>query len=448
MSKTKIVIIGAGSVSFGPSILGDLFSFAESLRDSDIWLVDLNAESLDVMMRLATRMNEASDAPFVLHASNNRVEALPGANFVIVSVAVDRLATWQLDWQIPLKHGVRHVLGENGGPGGMSHALRNIPLLLGIARDIETYAPTALMLNFTNPMTRLCMAIARHTQVKFVGLCHQIGEGYRLVNKVLNVVPTDAAHVTHEWHDMVGEIEKRVHLTAAGLNHFTFILDIRERATGRDLYPELRAKLAGMPADFELMSRRMMDTFGLFCATGDGHAGEYVGFAADTIPLSGYDFGAYARRGQAQWETLKQLADPAQKTLAEVKASIRPTRERAIPIMDAMLHDLNQHELSANLVNNGCISNLPADAIVEIPAMVNAAGIYGQHVGALPKGLAAIMQREVTIQELVVEAAVKGNRNAALQALLLDPNVHAYAQAEHMLDELLSVHRQYLPQFA
>ena len=448
MGKAKIVILGAGSVSFGPSILGDLFSYADRLRDSDIWLVDLNPESLDVTSRVAKRMNEAFGAPFVLHASTDRNEALPGADFVIVSVAVDRLAAWQVDWQIPLKHGVRHVLGENGGPGGMSHALRNIPLLLSIARDVEKYAPNALLLNFTNPMTRLCMALARHTNVKFVGLCHQIGEGYRLVNKVLNVVPTDAEHATGEWHDMIGEIEKKVHLTAAGLNHFTFILDIRDRATGKDLYPELRTKLAQMPADFELMSRRIMDTFGLFCATGDGHAGEYVGFAADTIPLTGYDFGAYAKHGQAQWELLKQLADPDQSTLAQVKASIRPTRERAIPIIDATLHDLNQHELSANLVNHGCISNLPDDAIVEIPVTVNASGIYGQHVGALPKGLAAMLQREVTIQELVVEAGVKGDRKAALQALLLDPTVHSYAQAEHMLDELLSVHRKYLPQFA
>ena len=448
MSKTKIVIIGAGSVSFGPSILGDLFSFAEPLRDSEVWLVDLNADSLDVMLRLATRMNQAWGEPFTLHASSDRTEALPAANFVIVSVAVDRLETWKLDWQIPLKHGVRHVLGENGGPGGMSHALRNIPLLLGIARDVERLAPDALLLNFTNPMTRLCMAIARHTKVKFVGLCHQIGEGYRLVNKVLNVVPTDAEHVTAQWHDLIDEIEKRVHLTAAGLNHFTFILDIRDRNTGRDLYPELRARLATMPADFELMSRRLMDTFGLFCATGDGHAGEYVGFAADTIPLSGYDYGAYAKRGQDQWESLKRLADPKASTIEDIKNSIRPTRERAIPIIDATLHDRNQHELSANLVNHGCISNLPADAIVEIPATVNSGGIYGQYVGALPKGLAAMMQREITIQELVVEAGVNGDRKAALQALLLDPTVHAFAQAEHMLDELLSVHRKYLPQFA
>lgn len=448
MTNTKIVIIGAGSVSFGPSILGDLFSYADRLRGSDVWLVDLNPNALDVTAQVAARLNEACGMPFILHASTDRNEALPNANFVIVSVAVDRLATWQLDWQIPLKHGVRHVLGENGGPGGMSHALRNIPLLLGIARDAERLAPNALLLNFTNPMTRLCMALSRYTKVKFVGLCHQIGEGYRLVNKVLNVVPTDAEHATNAWHDLTGEIEQKIHLTAAGLNHVTFILDIRDRATGKDLYPELKAKLAQMPADFELMSRRIMDTFGLFCATGDGHAGEYVGFAADTIPLTGYNFTAYAQRGQTQWDTLKRLADPAQSTLDEVKASIRPTRERAIPIIDATLHDLNQHELSANLVNNGCISNLPADAIVEIPATVNSSGIFGQHVGPLPKGLAAMLQREVTIQELVVEAGVHGDRNAALQALLLDPTVHSYAQAEHMLDELLTVHRKYLPQFA
>ena len=168
MGKAKIVILGAGSVSFGPSILGDLFSYADRLRDSDIWLVDLNPESLDVTSRVAKRMNEAFGAPFVLHASTDRNEALPDADFVIVSVAVDRLAAWQLDWQIPLKHGVRHVLGENGGPGGMSHALRNIPLLLGIARDVEKYAPNALLLNFTNPMTRLCMALGqplRHAPV-------------------------------------------------------------------------------------------------------------------------------------------------------------------------------------------------------------------------------------------------------------------------------------------
>jgi len=440
--KTKIVIIGAGSVSFGPAILGDLFSYAERLRGAQVYLVDTNAESLEIMARYAARLNDAVNQPYQISTSTDRAEALPDADFVIVSIAIDRLEAWKLDWQIPLKHGVRHVLGENGGPGGMSHALRNIPILLAIAKDVERLAPKAVLLNFTNPMTRLCRAVARETNVRFVGLCHQIGEGYKLVNEALGLVKADAAHASPEWHSIVHQVEQKIHITAAGLNHFTFILDIRDRQTGEDLYPLLREKLAKMPADFELMSRRIMDTFGLFSAVGDGHAGEYVGFAADTIPLTGYDFGAYAKRGEAQWERVRAQAN------GTAPVDIRMTGERAIPIIDALLHDLNQHELSANIVNDGCISNLPDYAIVEVPAMVTARGVQGIHVGPLPGGLAAMMRNQIDIIELVVEAGVNGDRKAAMQALLLDPVVHSYAQAEHMLDELLAVHKKYLPQFA
>ena len=161
----KIVIIGAGSTSFGPAILGDLFSHADALRGSQMWLVDINAASLQMMAGYAARLNEVTQGAFDIHSSGDRREALPNADYVIVSVAVDRIPTWRLDWQIPLKHGVRHVLGENGGPGGLSHAIRNIPLLLGIARDVEALAPNALLLNFTNPMSRLCLMLSKHTKV-------------------------------------------------------------------------------------------------------------------------------------------------------------------------------------------------------------------------------------------------------------------------------------------
>jgi alpha-galactosidase len=444
--KTKIVIIGVGSVSFGPAILGDLFSFSDDLRGAEVWLVDINAVSLETMYCYANTLNMAFGAPYRIHATSNRLDALHDAAFVIISVEVDRMATWKLDWQIPLRHGVRHVLGENGGPGGMFHALRNIPLLLSIAKDVERLAPHALLLNFTNPMTRLCMAVHRHTSVKFVGLCHQIGEGYRLVNDVLQVIPGDAEHASLDWHTLVGQIEERIHITAAGLNHFTFILDIRDCVTGQDLYPVFREKLATMPMNFELMSRRMMDVFGLFCATGDGHAGEYVGFAAETLPLTGYDFAHYEKHGQAQWERIR--AQALMTDIRAIRATVRRTGERALPIIHATLRDLNQHELSANIVNDGCIGNLPDDAIVEVPAIVNGRGIHGIHVGALPKGLAAIMRREIEIQELVVEAGVTGDKNAALQALMLDPHIHSYAQATHLLDDMLKAHAKYLPQFA
>ncbi len=439
--KTKVVIIGAGSTSFGPTILSDLFAHADSLRGSEVWLVDVNDEALALVACYADRLNSACEHPFVFHATRARDEALPGARFVIVSVAVERIATWKLDWQIPLRHGVRHVLGENGGPGGLSHALRNIPLLLAIARDVERLAPQAILLNFTNPLSRLCLALDRHARVPFIGLCHQIYEGHHIVNRVLGLVAE-----TGDWWADAQAIAQRVHITAAGLNHFTFILDMRDAQTGADLYPSLRQRLAHMPADFEPLSRRLMDVFGLFCAAGDAHAGEYVGFAAETMPLTGYDFDAHERRSRAQWERLRYLACHAD--LSELRAALRPARERAVPIIAAMLGDLHRYELAVNVRNDGCISNLPNTAIVELPAMISACGACAVHVGALPSGLAALMRREIEIQELVVEAAVKGDRRAALQALLLDPHIHSYAQATHLLDDLLRAHAKHLPQFA
>ncbi|MCW1970815.1 MAG: alpha-glucosidase/alpha-galactosidase [Anaerolineae bacterium] len=462
---TKIVIIGAGSTSFGPSILGDLFLHAHLLllQHSEIWLVDTNAESLDLVARYAERLLQSETekgrlaaGQISIHARQDRREALPNADFVIVSVAVDRIATWKLDWQIPLKHGVRHVLGENGGPGGLSHALRNIPLLLGIAHDIERLAPRALLINFTNPMSRLCLALHQHSNVKFVGLCHQIGAGYRLVDQVLgedlrsksqelrakNQEPRTKNQASSTQHVSSDSPFDRYHLVAAGLNHFTFILGMYDQQTGEDLYPLFRQRVQHMPPYWELMSRRLMDAFGLFCATGDGHAGEYVGFAAETMPMKGYDYDAYERRSQAQTDALRTIVnDPT----AEI--TLTPSGERAAPIISAILRDLNQPELAVNLPNRGCIENLPSEAIVEVPGLVNARGVRGVQVGPLPRGLAALMQREYDIQALCVEAAVRGDRQVALQALLLDPHIHSYAKANYLLDDLLRAHAKYLPQF-
>lgn len=429
---TKIVLIGAGSSSFGPAMLQDIAVHAAELSPCQVWLVDTNPAALQVMARYAARLLAAHEG-IVIHATPHRREALPDAQFVIVSVAVDRVAAWKLDWQIPLKHGVRHVLGENGGPGGLSHALRNIPLLLGIAKDVESLAPGALLLNFTNPLPRLCLALSKYSAVKSIGLCHQIGKGYRLVNEVLGLVPAQPRNTPAYQR----ALEDRYHLAAAGLNHFSFILAMRDRQTGEDIYPLFRQRVAAMPASFELMSRRLMDVFGLFCATGDGHAGEYVGFAADTIPLTGYDFDAYEAKSRAQWESLSAPTLPAPEA----------SGERAIPIICAIIHNKRQHELSVNLPNAGYISNLPNDAIVEVPGVVNGGEARGEFVGELPRGLAALLRRECEIQQLVAQAGVFGDKNAALQALLLDPQIRSYAQASHLLDDLLSAHAHRLPQF-
>lgn len=435
----KIVIIGAGSGTFGAALLGDLFSFPIHFRDSEIWLIDTNPRALDTIARFAGRINLAQGQLLDIRAGTQRRDALPNADVVILTAAVDRLEAWQRDWQIPLKHGVRHVLGENGGPGGLSHALRSIPLALEIASDVEALAPNALLLNFSHPLSRVCMAIHTHTRVRAAGLSRNIGEGYRLVNRMLGIVK-----VKGNVSDDVRLIERRIHITAAGLNRFSFMLVVRDRLTGEDLYPRLRAASQQQPAEVALMSRRLLDTFGLLCASGDLHAGEFVGFAGDTQPLNGHDFAAHAARHAAQWQHVRAVADGV---LPVAPGDVQPSGQRAIPIIAAIAHGLSQSELAVNLPNAGLIDNLPADAIVEVPATVDASGLHGVAVGALPRGLAAMLRREADIQQLVVAAAVAGDRNLALQALLLDPTVRSYAQAAHMLDDLLDAQRAYLPRF-
>lgn len=439
--SARIVFLGAADAHLGPALLGDLFAEAEKLRGSTLWLVDTDADALAIMRRYAERINAALGEPFILRASTDRREALPEATFVILDVDVDHLTTWKADWQIPLRHGVRHVLGANGGPGGLSRALRVIPQALAVARDVEQLAPEAWVINLADPLSRVCMALDRYTRVRWLGLCPRISEGYLMVNRVLGLVSEhgDRAEDVHA-------LRQRVRITAAGLNHFTFILELRDARSGEDLYPAFRARLAHMPLDFAPLTRRMMDAFGLFCTAGDEHAGEFVGFAAEVLPLRGFDFVSYARWEAEQWARIRAVAEGT--ALLDMASLVRRSEMRMAPVLLALQQGTNQWEDAVNVRNRGFIANLPDEAIVEAPAFLNAAGVHGVQVGALPRALASIMRREVDIQALTVEAAVHGDRRAALQALLLDPHIHSYAQATYLLDDLLRTHARYLPQFA
>ena len=426
MARTKIVLIGAGSIIFGPATVRDIL-LSPALRGSEIVLVDVDEAGLQKVLAYARSLNEMAGAGCRFSATTDRRRALPGADFVVVSVAVERERLWKLDWEIPLKHGIKHVLGENGGPGGLSHALRNIPLILSIARDVEELAPQAWLLNFTNPMSRVCLALARHTRVKAVGLCHQIGYGYRLAARVLDL-PVE-----------------RLAIRAAGLNHFTWILSLTNRETGEDLYPEFRRRIAQMP-DVEPLSQELDRIFGLFPATGDGHAGEYVGFAWKYMELTGYDWAGYQVRLERVHREVERIGAGDEALGRE--ALSKDSGERAVALMEALSDNLSRHEDALNLVNRGAIYNMPATAVVEVPAHIANRQISGEPVGALPAGIAALCRREHEIQDLVVQAAVQGDRQAALQALVLDPVVPDSTTARAVLDELLRTHAAYLPQFA
>jgi alpha-galactosidase len=431
----KIVLIGAGSISFGPSTLSDLFAAREELRGSTITLVDIKPEALQLMAQVARRMNEAAGEPFVIEATTDRCEALPGAHFVIIAVAVERNERWRLDFQIPLKYGVKQVLGENGGPGGLFHAMRNIPIVLDICRDIERLCPNALVLNFTNPEGRICLAAHRYTDLQFVGLCHGIGMAQTTLGQALDLPPEE------------------MDLKAAGLNHFTWVLDLRHKATGEDLYPTFQRAIAeknieevGL-GDYHYgvkLCRYLMDTFGYWPSPSDDHVGEYLSYAWEYCGLEGYDFDAADRWGEELWRRMQRLAsgDEPVDSLLQQRSG-----ERAIPIIVGVLGNTHQYELAVNVPNVGYIPNLPSWAIVEVPATVDATGVHGVNVGPLPEPIAAMCRTQIAIIDQMIEAAVHGDRNAALRALLLDPVVNGVSQAEVILDEMLEVHRDSLPQF-
>lgn len=426
MRSPKVVLIGAASTIFGPTTLRDLL-LSPVMQGSKIALVDVAEQGLESTLRFGERLNDALGRECRLSAATDRRAALPDADFVVVSVAVDRERTWKLDFEIPLRYGVRHVLGENGGPGGLSHSLRNIPLLLEIARDVEALAPRAWVINFTNPMSRLCLALSRHSGVRFVGLCHQIHEGYRLVSEVLGI----------------GAGEFR--LLATGLNHFTWILSMTHAQTGDDLYPVFRQKLRGMPSHFEPLSRELYDVFGLFPAVGDQHAGEYIGDAWRHVGTDGYDWSWYHNR-------IAQVRGDVEAAVRGDESAIQkwiasPSLERAQHVLAGLWTGDGHVEEAVNVVNNGAIANLPDGVVVEVPAQIVRDRILPMQVGPLPHGIAELCNRQIAIQELVVQAAFYGDRNAALQALALDPVMPDMETARRVLDELLRTHAAYLPRF-
>jgi len=430
---TKIVLIGAGSYAFGAATFRDLMAWREQLRGSAIVLVDLNKESLDMMTEFLLKLNEMAGTPYVVESTTDRQQALPGADYVFISIAVNRNERWRLDWNIPIKHGVKHVLGENGGPGGLFHAMRNIPIVLDIVHDVEALCPDALVINFTNPEGRICQAINRYSKVKFIGLCHGIDSLRRVASYALDL-PSE-----------------KIDVKAGGLNHFSWVRDLRHLDTGKDLYPAFRQAVHEKQATIEQqmdhtikLSVYLMDTYGLYPLPSDNHVGEYLSYAWELAGMAGHPFDRVDRESD-EFRADIRLWTSGAKPMPEWM--FQPSGERAVAIVDGILHNTHQYEISVNIANKGYIPNLPDGAIVEIPAMVDATGVHGVSLDPLPEPIAAMCRTQIAIIDRVVEAGVRGDKNAALQALLLDPLISSISQAQAILDELLKAHKDFLPQF-
>jgi alpha-galactosidase len=458
---TKITVIGAGSASFGENTLAALMR-SKKLRGSHLALVDRNAQSLDIVHRLANRLNTEWDAGFTISAHANHKDALDGVDFVVSAIEVGpREELWKSDYDITLKYGVHQPYAENGGPGGFIHAARNITPLMEIVRDMEQACPDAWFINFTNPMVRICDAVNRHSKIKVVGLCHQIYAGYGMAGtalaKELGIeIPEglEGMHADVMQHPLQHEVKRQavslLDIRAAGTNHFSWIMSVHDKRTGEDLYPLLRKRFFELDEKFEPLTRRIFHDFGIFPVPGDTHLCEYLPWMSDPItkPWDKFNIRLY------DWKLMAGLRDFSLDRLNEmangnisIEGLLDADSEGALEMIENITCAGEHYHLAANLPNVGQISNLPLGAMVETPVMVNGAGIHPVHMGALPEPVAELCRRELMTAQLGVDAAVEGSYEKALQCLLLDPAIHDLDSAKLILDDYLETYKKHLPQF-
>ncbi len=430
-SDSRIVFIGGGSTKFAPSLLADFVRNAE-LSGSTIVLVDLDEQKLETVFRLGRRLIEAGGTDYALERTTDRRAALAGADFVIISVEIDRFATWERDRAIPERFGIRQALGENGGPGGLFHSLRQIPPIIEICEDIERLCPEALVLNLSNPMSRILQAVRDHTRVRTIGLCHEISGG----NEYL-------AHVL----DLPAE---RLEVVAAGLNHFSWYQEITDAQTGEDLYPRVRELIPDRLSQDRLLVADLLRLTGHLSIAGDSHVGEYLAdghlWRSSWAPgLEPIDFFALYRLHIAELD--ERIVSLAAGELGCEDFLGEPSGEIVADVIAAVVAGREERYDAFDLPNAGYIGNLPPDCIVEVPGRVTGDGFGGRKVAPLPPLLAGWCSVQAAIHKLTARAAMEGDRRAALEALLLDPVVPDRFCAEQCIEAMLEANRDHLPRF-
>lgn len=438
----KITFIGAGSTVFAKNVLGDVM-LTPALRECEIALYDIDATRLEESYLMLTSLNKNvnSDAAVIKKylGVEERKEALAGARFVVNAIQVGGYEPCTVtDFEIPKKYGLRQTIGDTMGIGGIFRALRTIPVLEGIAKDIEEVCPNALFMNYTNPMAMLSGYMQRFTNVKTVGLCHSVQS---CANTILDEV------------GMAEYKDKHVSLIA-GINHMGWLLDIRD-LEGNDLYPEIRRRAIAKndsEKHHDMVRFEYIRRFGYYCTESSEHNSEYNPFFIkskypELIDRFNIPLDEYPRRCVNQiagWEKQRAelLDDPTKLTHTR-------THEYASYIMEAIVTN-KPYKIGGNVLNTGLIDNLPADACVEVPCLVDGSGVTPCHVGKLPTVLAAMNMTNINAQLLTIEAAVTRSRSKIYQAAMLEPHTAAELSVDDivkMCDELIAAHGDWLPEY-
>lgn len=449
MSEPKITLVGAGGLSFGPTMVNDVIH-TPALAGSRLMLHDIDEERLLRAYRFAVKLNAANGAPVIIDQSTDPGAALDGADFCISSAEHGRFHYWRQDYEIPLRYGATQVNGENGGPGAVFHSLRSIKNTLSICRSIETHAPEAFLLNLSNPMSRVTLAINEATELANVGMCHEMPIGISRISRLLRMRPS------------------RIAAKASGINHFTFFTEMVDKETGEDLLPRVRAlfekkffdygptltRLAAatesnvmlaMAADqlYSPLVAHMIRTYGVVPCSVDSHIGEYLPFAHEVGGHHAAHVDGFAR--------IDGVAERATAWVADTRVPVPVHRwghslEEVVPIIAGLWTGDRRRIVAVNVPNEGFIPNVSDGAIVEVGAEVDGDGIHPEFMPPIAEPIAGHIATQVALQDLIVRSALTGDPSLALQAVIEDPaSPKDEAACRAMFDEMVELQADELP---
>ena len=436
----KITFMGAGSTVFARNVIGDCMC-SEVLRDSVFALYDIDGERLNESKTIIEAMQKTMGGYGRVECYlgvENRKDALRGANFVVNAIQVGLYDPCTIiDFEVPKKYGLRQTIADTLGIGGIMRALRTIPVMDDFAKDMEEVCPDALFLNYTNPMAMLSGYMQRYTGVNTVGLCHS--------------VQTCSSDLFRDL-GMEDKLEGRRELIA-GINHMGWLLEIADK-DGNDLYPEIKSKVQAKLDDPDFCNKVRLDyikNFGYYCTESSEHNAEYNMFYIkskypELIEKYNIPLDEYPRRCVNQiagWK--KEYEELLENGVKEHKRS----NEYASHIMESVATD-TPYKIGGNVINKGFITNLPADACVEVPCLVDGKGVHGTYVGALPVQCAAMNMTNINVQLLTIEAAKTRKLEHIYQAAMLDPHTASELDIDtikKMVDDLIDAHGDFLPKY-
>lgn len=435
----KIAFIGAGSFGFTRGLVKDILSFPE-LSDCTLALMDIDPERLAAIKKAVDKIVSAGNYPAKVVATMDRAEALKDADGVVCTILAGGVHVWRYDVEIPKKYGIDINVGDTRGPAGIFRALRTIPVMLDICKDIERYCPNAIFLNYTNPMAMLCRAMQGQSKIQVTGLCHSV---------------QGTANMLAKW---IGAPMEEITYLCAGINHQAFYLEYKWN--GKDAYPLIRKAITERPEIYneELVRNEMFLNLDYYVTESSGHNSEYNAWFRKRPDLiekycthgTGWNPGVYGyilNEYMNREDTWKNEID---EWLSKDEVELKRGLEYAAYIFNATIGDGALYEFNGNVRNFGLIDNLPEGCCVEVPVLASRRGLNPMYAGSLPEHLAIMVNTSARCEELAVEAAITGDPRKVFHAICFDPLTSAVLSLDEikkMVDEMFEANQQWLPQF-